>query len=61
MKRLIVALLAFVVPGVTVLAEEGRCSGYDPGKKQVYWGDLHVHTAYSLDAWGYGTIKTPES
>jgi len=59
LKRLIVVLLAFIVPGVTVLAEEGRCAGYDPGKKQVYWGDLHVHTAYSLDAWGYGTIKTP--
>ena len=35
------------------------CPGYEPGVKQVFWGDLHVHTAYSLDAYGYGTIRTP--
>lgn len=59
MKKLIVALFAFIAPGVALLAEDGHCPGYQLGQKQVYWGDLHVHTAYSLDAWGYGTIKTP--
>lgn len=35
------------------------CGSADPAQKRVYWGDLHVHTAYSLDAYGYGTIQTP--
>ncbi len=41
-------------------ASEGHCDDYQPGVRNVYWGDLHVHTAYSLDAWGFGTLRTPE-
>ena len=37
----------------------GQCPYAQFGAKQVYWGDLHVHTGYSLDAWGYGTHATP--
>ena len=40
-------------------AETANCPGYSPGHKQVFWGDLHVHTAYSLDAYGFGTLRTP--
>lgn len=39
--------------------EDVNCPGYSSGHKQVFWGDLHVHTAYSLGAYGFGTLRTP--
>jgi Protein of unknown function (DUF3604) len=32
--------------------------GNDPDK-QVFWGELHLHTQYSLDAYSFGTRTTP--
>ncbi|MBD3648299.1 MAG: DUF3604 domain-containing protein, partial [Pseudomonadales bacterium] len=28
-------------------------------QRQAYYGDMHVHTAYSFDAYAFGTIATP--
>ncbi len=35
--------------------------GADPASRQAYFGDLHLHTSYSFDAWAMmGTKITPE-
>jgi hypothetical protein len=33
-------------------------NGHDPNR-QVFWGELHLHTGYSLDAFSFGTRTTP--
>lgn len=40
-------------------AESASCPSAVAGQKQLLWGDLHVHTAHSMDAWAFGATATP--
>lgn len=39
---------------------DGACDRLISSGPMVYWGDRHAHTAYSLDAFGFGTQKTSQ-
>lgn len=53
---LLLALLLAALPAPVMAAS---CPETVTGEKRLFWGDLHVHSAYSLDAWGFGTAATP--
>jgi Protein of unknown function (DUF3604) len=42
----------------TAPREREPCARYD-GLRQPFFGDTHVHTAFSFDAWGQGTLAGP--
>jgi hypothetical protein len=40
------------------LGAGGQCSDYN-ALRNLYWGDLHDHTYFSLDSYGFGNRRTP--
>ena len=56
----IILALKSCICGFVLSAQALTCDNAKPGAKELYWGDLHVHTAYSLDAYAFGAIATPK-
>ena len=54
-----VLALAGVACTIPSLTHAESCVTANDTTKTVYWGDLHVHTQYSLDAYAFGATATP--
>ncbi len=47
------------LPGPDAGSPPHACDDYEP-LRNLYWGDLHVHTAYSFDAWLHDVRVDPD-
>ena len=57
MGRLPALLLLLLFPGLA-MAQDPRCANFQP-TRQPFFGELHVHTQYSMDAANLDTRNTP--
>ncbi len=57
--RVLPLLFLSLVTSISYAAQGEPCDHYSP-QRQVFWGDMHVHTAMSMDAYMFGTRLLPE-
>lgn len=53
------AISSALLAAAPVALAASDCAVPMEGGKQLLWGDLHAHTAWSLDAYAFGAIATP--
>ena len=58
MKR-VKGLARVLIPAVAI-GSAASAGGVEPTATRVFWGDTHVHTALSGDAFALGTRLTPD-
>jgi hypothetical protein len=57
---LVFAATASLVATRGIAAEPEAKGSVAPDERRVFFGELHLHTSLSLDAWGYGTKLLPD-
>jgi hypothetical protein len=55
---LVSILLTTVASGI--LGQSALADASNPAVRQAFFGDLHLHTSFSFDAWSFGTKTTPD-
>jgi Protein of unknown function (DUF3604) len=65
MKRCVLPLAVFVAVSAAALAQEAPTAPNaiyrgNPAQRRAFFGELHLHTTMSFDAWTFGTKVTPD-
>jgi hypothetical protein len=57
MTKVVVSALAILIVGAMANADPAAAQG-DPASREAFFGETHLHTSWSLDAWIFGNHAT---